>query len=234
MKRLLEHMRRVWTVLPVLLLLVSACAKYDGETNADRGGYPFVDDAASLATGTVKTLEGVRCIQLDAFSLGYVVNPNEIRSIADGTRVFLQYREVLSTDAPDFCTEAILVEWVSPLEMGEIRYTMDVPEGDPVSIMLDWITCLEDGFLTLHYSIPSKGNTQHTFALYHAGANQYEYRLVHEAHGDTEGESTSGIVCFAVGDLLPDTGDETVILSMNYLNIDHTWKTLNVEYRSPK
>ena len=237
MERIFKQIRRVWAVFPVLLLLFSACTK--GEWIARDAGEmdgPYMDsgnDSSDLAVGTVRSRDGVRFIQLDAVSAGYVVNPGEIKDIADGTRVFLQYRTVVSSSTPDFCTDAILVEWASPLDVGEIRYVMDALEGDPVSIILDWITGLEDGFLTLHYSVPSKGKAQHGFALY-PGATPYEYRLVHEAHGDTEGDLTEGIVCFPVGDLLPGTEDGTVTLTMTYLNIDHTWKTLTVEYRSPK
>ena len=235
MKRFFSHIGRIGTVLPVLLLLLASCAKdymIDVDSNASYS-YKDASDVTSMATGTVKSRDGVRYIQLDAVSAGYVINPDGLQGIADGTRVFLQYREVLSTNTPDFCTETILVEWISPLEMGDIRYDMQASPGDPVEIILDWITCLEDGFLTLHYSVPSKGKAAHSFSLY-PGVSPYEYRLMHDANGDTEGDRTDGIVCFAVGDLLPETGEETVTLSMTYLNIDHTQKTLTVEYRSPK
>ena len=236
MKRRIEHSRGIWAAGLAALLMVSSCMKADYA--ADKGAAEYYENAAasdvtSQAVGTVKSREGKRYVQLDAVSAGFVVNPAEIQDIPDGTRVFLQYRTILSSQTPDFCTDAILVEWASPLDMGVISYAMDALAGDPVSIVTDWITCLEDGFLTLHYSVPSKGKAQHTFALY-PGATPYEYRLVHDAHGDVDGDLVDGIVCFEVSDLLPETGEKAVILSLEYLNIDHTWKTLTVEYRSPK
>ena len=236
MKRRIEHSRGVWAAGLAVLLLVSSCMKADYA--ADRGASEYYENAASSdvssqAVGTVKSLEGKRYVQLDAVSAGYVVNPAEIKDIPDGTRVFLQYRTVLSTETPDFCTDAILVEWASPLDVGAISYAKDAQKGDPVAIVTDWITCLEDGFLTLHYSVPSKGKAQHTFFLY-PGATPYEYRLVHDAHGDVDGDLTDGIVCFEVRALLPEAKEKAVTLSLQYLDIDYTWKTLTVEYRSPK
>ena len=237
MRRRINYIRGIGAGLVVLVLMISSCMKYDGmEPNRGDADYYAPGDkseVASQAVGTVKSREDVRYVQLDAVSAGFVVNPAEIKDIPDGTRVFLQYRTVVSPETPDFCTDAILVEWASPLDVGEIRYVMDALAGDPVALVTDWITCLEDGFLTLHYSVPSKGKAQHTFALY-PGATSYEYRLVHEAHGDVDGDLTDGIVCFRVGDLLPETEEKTIILSIKYLNTDHTWKTLTVEYRSPK
>ena len=208
-------------MFPVLALLVSSCMKaYDAEPDrsAEYCNPGANYDMPCQAVGTVKSQEGVRYVQLDAVSAGFIVNPEEIKDIPDGTRVFLQYRTVLSTQTPRFCTDAILVEWASPLDMGEIRYVLDAPAGDPVTILPDWITCLEDGFLTLHYTVPFKGKARHTFALY-PGADPYEYRLVHEAHGDIEGDLTEGIVCFQVGDLLPETGDETITLSARKVTV---------------
>ena len=238
MKRRINYIRGIWAGLVVLLLTVSSCAKYDNVMDPDRGAAEYYEggaksNVASQAVGTVKSREGVRYVQLDAVSAGFVVNPAEIQDIPDGTRVFLQYRTVVSPETPDFCSDAILVEWASPLDVGVISYAKDALKGDPVAIVTDWITCLEDGFLTLHYSVPSKGKAQHTFALY-PGATSYEYRLVHDAHGDVDGDLTDGIVCFDVAALLPETGEKAVTLSLQYLNIDNTWKTLTVEYRSPK
>ena len=237
MNRIFKHIRRVWAVIPVLVLMVASCSKAD-DYAMDRGAPEYYEggaksNVASQAVGTVKSREDVRYVQLDAVSAGFVVNPAEIQDIPDGTRVYLQYRTVVSPDTPDFCSDAILVEWASPLDVGVISYAKDALKGDPVAIVTDWITCLEDGFLTLHYSVPSKGKAQHTFALY-PSATPYEYRLVHDAHGDVDGDLTDGIVCFEVGDLLPETEGKAVILSLDYLNIDNTWKTLTVEYRSPK
>ena len=246
MRPVLKYMIR-WAALLGVLFLLSACAK-------DENAYPvYADDSpvygnpkngtrTDLAIGTVLSRDGVRFIRLDEKSCGQVMNPKEIADIQDGTRVFLQYRFVVVSALADFCTDAILVEWVSPIDMGAVVssgiYSSSSPSseagpGDPVGIVLDWMTSLEDGFLTIHYSIPSSGNTQHTFVLVET-ETPLAFRFVHDAHGDTRGSLTEGIVCFEVSALLPETGDEPVTMSLDYIDLNNTEKRLTVEYRSPK
>ena len=186
-----------------------------------------------LAIGTVRSQDGVRFIRLDKQSCSQVMNPKEIADIKDGTRVFLQYRYVVASSIADFCTDAILVEWASPLDMGEIRYDMQARTGDPVDILMDWITSLEDGFLTLHYSVRASGSVKHDFSIY-PSVETNTYRLVHDAHGDSKGDVNDGIVCFDVSGVLPDTEGETVELHLDYIDLNNTKKRLTVEYQSPK
>ena len=224
--------------LCLLSLLVCSCSKgyMDMEPswqwNADYKVSASQDPYQCI--GTVRSREEVRYIQLDAVSAGAVVNPEVLVEIPDGTRVFAQYRLVQTSGYPAFCDGAILVDWASPVDVGEIRYDMQALEGDPVSLVLDWITSLEDGFLTLHYTVLSSGTVNHSFSLY-PSVDPYAFRLVHDAHGDQGRSQTDGIICFPVGDLLPqDTGDGSVTLSLTYLNLEHIQKTLTIEYRSPK
>ena len=172
------------------------------------------------------------------------MNPQEIAGIPDGTRVFLQYRYVVAANLADFCTEAILVEWASPLDVGdwsllclEECFSLESVDAgnysDPVDLITDWMTSLEDGFLTLHYMIPQSGNKKHHFALYHSMYEKYTYYLVHNADGD-KGTVSDGIVCFNVSNLLPDTDGETVKLSLVYIDLNNTEKRLTVDYCSPK
>ena len=241
-------MRPFLAVIPALLLL-SACAK---EFSADADGisknpysYDFQGDVTSQAIGTVKTRDGIRFIQLDAVSAGFVVNPNEIQGFADGTRVYLQYWTVLSTSTPDFCTDAILVEWASPIEKGGLSMVNfeenfsaaainSATYSDPMDIVTDWMTCLEDGFLTLHYMIPTSGEKKHEFSLYRSLYDYNQYYLIHQADGDTKGSVKDGIVCFDVSNALSKTGGKTVELSFVYIDLNHTEKRLTFEYRSPK
>ena len=245
-------MRPLLTLIPALLLLVSACSKgmdYERADAADMGyGKSFYslpgDRTASQAVGTVKTRDGVRFIQLDPVSTGFVVNPKEIEDLADGTRVYLQYRTVVSTNTPEFCTDAILVEWATPLEQGGVSL-LNFEEAfsadsflatDPVDIVPDWITSLEDDFLTLHYTIAS-GDKKHSFGLYRGMGSPVRFYLVHDADGDTGKALKDGIICFRLPmeNLFPEVGEgETVALTLHYLNLDHTQKTLTFEYRSPK
>ena len=52
--------------------------------------------------------------------------------------------------------------------------------------------------------------------------------------GDTDGRLRSGLIYFDVASMLPDTGGETVTLSLTYLELDNTLKTLTFDYRSPQ
>jgi len=232
------HIRPLTGLLAVLVLL-SACSKADysifDDTDATYSEAGHKQGASERqAVGTLRTREGIRYIVLDPVSLGYIDNPEEVEGIPDGTRLFLSYLEIDRSGIPSFCTETIHLEWVSAIETGTVSYAAVAgASGDPVDIVTDWITSLEDGFLTLHYSIPASGKVQHTFSLA-PGTGEGEYWLIHDARGDTGGELTEGIICFPVGELLPDTGGETVTLSLNYLNLKRIQTKLTVDYQSPK
>ena len=220
----------------IVLVFLAGCSKAYDYMPEDEKGYAHMDPQSGnddLAIGTVRSRDGVRFIRLDEKSCSQVMNPKEIADIPDGTRVFLQYRYVVAASIADFCSDAILVEWASPLDMGEIRYEMHAIAGDPVDILMDWITSLEDGFLTLHYSIQASGSVKHDFSLY-PSVEPNTYRLVHDAHRDIRGTQTDGIVCFDVSGLLPDTEGTTVTLHLDYIDLNNTKKRLTVEYQSPK
>ena len=235
-----DYMRNIhWTAVVVgALLLLAGCSKGESyDIMAPGENYSYSDPqkgmSNDLAIGTVRSRDGVRFIRLDEKSCSQVMNPSGIADIKDGTRVFLQYRYVVAASIADFCTDAILVEWASPLDMGEIRYEMHAIAGDPVDILMDWITSLEDGFLTLHYTIQASGNVKHDFSLY-PSVEPNTYRLVHDAHRDIRGTQTDGIICFDVSGLLPDTEGKTVELHLDYIDLNNTKKRLTVEYQSPK
>ena len=232
-----NYMRNIirWTAVVFgVLLLLAGCSN---DAFLPDGQYPYSDPqegtSDDLAIGTVRSKDGVRYIRLDEKSCSQVMNPREIADIPDGTRVFLQYRYVVAANLADFCTDAILVEWASPLDVGEIRFDLQASSGDPVDILMDWITSLEDGFLTLHYSIRASGSVKHGFSLY-PSVEPHTYRLVHEANGDSKGSQTDGIVCFDVSGMLPDTEGKTVKLSLVYIDLNHTEKGLTFDYCSPK
>ena len=229
-----------WTAVVVgVLLLLAGCSKggnYDLLPPDGEYGYndPQKGTSNDLAIGTVRSRDGVRFIRLDGQSCSQVMNPKEIADIKDGTRVFLQYRYVVASSIADFCTDAILVEWASPLDVGSVGNQTAKSRGeDPVDIILDWMTSLEDGFFTLHYSIPASGNVKHDFTL-SRGASEYDFILSHDAHGDTKGSLMDGLVCFDVSGLLPDTEGKTVELHLDYIDLNKTKKRLTIEYQSPK
>ena len=229
MKQVLKH---IGWALTLVVLLAPACSKADFELSPE-WSYNDKGSKEGMAIGTVRSQDGVRFIRLDGVSRSQVMNPNEIKDIPDGTRVYLQFRYVVAETVADFCADAILVEWASPLEVGEVRYEMSARACDPVDIILDWMTSLEDGFLTLHYTIQASGSVKHDFSLY-PGVEPHTWRLVHDAHGDSKGNTTDGLVCFDVSGLLPETGDEPVELYLDYIDLNNTNKRLTVEYQSPK
>ena len=236
-----NYMRNIgWTAVVVgVLWLLAGCSKGEGyDFLPPDGNYGYSDPqkgmSNDLAIGTVRSRDGLRYIRLDEKSCSQVMNPDGIADIKDGTRVFLQYRYVVSESIADFCTDAILVEWASPLDVGSVGDLTAKSRGeDPVDIILDWMTSLEDGFFTLHYSIPASGNVKHDFTLFR-GESKNDFILSHDAHGDTKGSLMDGLVCFDVSSLLPDTEGKTVKLYLDYIDLNNTKKRLTVEYQSPK
>ena len=241
MKRNNRYFRWGWAAWAVLLMLVSACSKLDvarqqGAISDPYFGWDYYYDLGpnAMGIGTIQSLRLRRYIRLDASTVGLIVNRDKVEDIPDGTRVFVQYRIIPDLPLlPDFFTDGILVFWATPLDMGEVSHSAMDRQGDPISIVSDWMTNLEDGYVTLHYSIPSKGKASHRFTLC-PGEKENEYRLIHDANGDSEGDLTDGLVCFYVASLLPETGDETVTLTLTYLDLDNTIKTLTFDYRSPQ
>ena len=249
-----NYMRFIrWAAMMVVLVFLSGCMKDyapdisslfpEGSYN-NPGGQKGMQDG--LAIGTVRSRDGVRFIRLDEKSCSQVMNPKEIADIKDGTRVFLQYRYVLTSSIADFCTDAILVEWATPIEQGSLsswNFEEAFPadaiksatyKSDPMDIAMDWMTSLEDGFLTLHYMIPTSGEKKHRFSLYQSLYDHTQYYLIHDADGDTKGSVMDGIVCFDVSRILPKTEGKTVKLSFAYIDLNHTEKRLTFDYCSPK
>lgn len=247
MKHTIKHMRWVWAGLIALLAAVG-CAKMDFTMDADRWYSDPMNassstDTEDLAIGTLRSQDGVRYVKLDEKTCSQVMNPNSVADIPDGTRIFLGFRYVVSEKVASFCTDAILVEWATPIDTGDVSI-LDFEEcfspentnsrtyTDPVDIVADWMTSLEDGFLTLHYKIPQSGDKKHSFSVYRS-MDRSTFYLVHDADGD-KGPVSEGIVCFDLSHRLPDTEGETVKLSLVYIDLNNTEKRLTVEYRSPK
>ena len=247
MKHMMKHMHRACVALAAVLTAVG-CAKYMDNVPLDpfdSGKYTLEDSEQSLAIGTLGSKDGDRYVKLSESTCSKVMNPDAVEDIKDGTRVFLEFRYVVASLWSSSYTDAILVEWASPIDEGDVSLlnfeesfsaeaTKSAKYSDPMDIVTDWMTCLEDGFLTLHYMIPTSGEKKHKFALYHSMYKHDEYYLIHNADGDTKGSVTDGIVCFNVAAMLPKTEGKTVELSFVYIDLNHTEKRLTVEYCSPK
>ena len=246
MKRMSRYMRWAWVALAALAVVVG-CAKADymGDERSYNNPGNSISSSEDLAIGTLRSQDGVRYIRLDEKTCSQVMNPESVSDIKDGTRVFLEFRYVVSGSVASFCTDAILVEWASPIDQGDLSLlnfeesfsAENVKSGkytDPMDIVTDWMTSLEDGFLTLHYLIPTSGEKKHSFAMYRSMSDRNLFYLIHNADGDTKGSLTDGIVCFDVSPMLPETEGKTVKLSFVYIDLNNTEKRLTVEYRSPK
>lgn len=233
-------MKRIGLHILWLVLLLSGCSKGDFSPNYDMNAgenngnqYDISHDGPVLATGTFRIREGEKTVRIDAFTLAWILNPSAVSDIPDSSRMIFEYTSRSAALLPDFCTEAIHVLWASPIEEGTVSQTaVQAPGGDPMAIETDWLTSLEDGFLTIHYSVYASGSVLHTFTLA-PGKQAGEYFLLHDAHGDQGGDLTDGLICFPVSTLLPQTDGETVTLTLDYLNLQHTRTRLTVDYRSP-
>ena len=243
-----RHIGWFWTGLTALLVLAVGCAKEGAGLWEDSGpGYNDPGKSSSLsdglAIGTLGSQDGDRYIKLSESTCSKVMNPDAVQDIKDGTRVFLEFRFVVTSLLSSCYTDAIIVEWASPIDQEEVSLLAFAEAfssesitaakySDPMDIILDWMTTLEDGFLTLHYMIPSSGDKKHGFTLYRGMSNQFY--LIHSAYGDTKGSLSDGIVCFDVSQVLPETDGETVKLSLVYIDLNKTEKSLTVDYCSPK
>ena len=228
--------RKLTYLIGLLLLLVPLSCSKDSSIPWDSSGEYSYNDAMNgkgtwQAIATLRSRDGIRYLVLDEASIGLIVNPESVQDIPDGTRVYTQYRSVSAT-LPDFCTEAVRLDWTASVDVGDISFYTYAPESDPVDVLTDWMTSVEDGFLTLHYKIRASGKVAHSFEL--RPDSEGHFRLLHDAHGDTGEEVTEGLVCFPVADLLPDTQGETVTLSLHFINLNKQASRLTVDYRSPK
>ena len=64
------------------------------------------------------------------------------------------------------------------------------------------------------------------------GEGPYEVVLHHNAHGDTYGQMSDGMIAFRL-DQLPDTGDETVDLTVRWMSFSGE-KSATFKYRTRK
>ena len=249
MKQMSSIIRWAGAGLVALLVSVGCTAEYMDDIF---GVDPYRNDPGKslsgdedLAIGTLRSKDGVRYVKMSETTCSQVMNPETVSDIKDGTRIFLDFRYVVSAAVASFCTDAILVEWASPIDQGglsmlnfEEAFSTDAAKSaqysDPMDIVTDWMTSLEDGFLTVHYMIPTSGDKKHKFALYQSMYDLNQFYLIHNADGDTKGSTSDGIVCFDVSNLLPETDGKSVELSFVYIDLNHTEKRLTVEYCSPK
>lgn len=101
--------------------------------------------------------------------------------------------------------------------------------NDPLEIVNDWATVVEDGYLTIRFRTYFNSGRVHYLRLV-KGENPYEMVLHHDARGDLRGQIMDGYIAFRLNEL-PDTGDETVKLTLKWNSFSGE-KSTQFKYRT--
>ena len=118
------------------------------------------------------------------------------------------------------------LSWIEPLDEGIFGGPSVVPQNAdnaPLDILLSSsYTRVEDGYLNLMYST-WWGETplHHDFYLISNPDNPYSLTFVQDSHGDARSFCSEGLICFDINNL-PDTGGETVNISISWTKLDGT------------
>ncbi len=122
-------------------------------------------------------------------------------------------------------TQGVTVNWIDSIltkslapNMSELE-NLDEYGADAVEIVNDWVTIAEDGYLTLRFRTRWGGRAVHYINLvYRTDVNNpYTVHFYHNANGDNSGVVGDALVAFKL-DGLPDTGGETVDLTLQWLS----------------
>ena len=160
-------------------------------------------------------------------------------------RAFVKYDETdMPSDVdPDIYAKAVKVQWMDSIltkktvacQPDDDKYEISGKYGsDPVEIFNDWMTNVEDGYLTLHFfTLFDNTGISHELNLL-LGLNPddpYEVYFKHNAHGDNPSKQGEGFVAFCLKDL-PDTGGETVDLTLKFDTFSGKTETVKFKYRT--
>lgn len=174
----------------------------------------------ALVTVKQQTDENVIFFQLDDSTTLLPVNVSN--NLFGGKEV----RALVNYDRVNYPTggfdQAVYVNWIDSILTKPIAPDLGdrndpVYGTDPVEIVNDWVTIAEDGYLTLRFRTKWGGGRAHYVNLL-AGQNPdnpYEVEFRHNAYGDIHGQTGDGLVAFKL-DSLPDTGGETVQLTLKW------------------
>lgn len=225
--------------------LVSAMASLQSCSDKDSIDYSLVSPDAVV---TVKPLDGNTSfyMQLDDET---TLEPDNLSVSPFGdkeVRAFVNYDEAGPSEKYSM---KVHINWIDSLltkhlvaDLGEEN---DTKYGnDPVEIPSSLLTLVEDGYLTIQF-LAVWGNTgiAHEVNLINAGTEEDPYivEFRHNAHGDIYGgwtQMAAGVVAFRLEDLenglgLPDTGGETVKLTLRYKSFNGT-ETRTFDYCTRK
>ena len=182
--------------------------------------------------------DGTFFMQLDDFSVLYPENMSESPFGDKEVRALVSYREVKPVN--DYYTKSVAVNWIdSILTKPAVPYPADgdVSEygDDPIEIVRDWVNIAEDGYLTLRFRTRWGSNGVAHFVNLLTGINPddpYEVEFRHNAYGDVNGAAGDALVAFRLSGL-PDTGGETVKLTLRYQSFSGE-KKITFDYCSRK
>ncbi|MBO4566691.1 MAG: hypothetical protein J5695_05645 [Bacteroidales bacterium] len=109
------------------------------------------------------------------------------------------------------------VEWLEEIDRGHVVTAPGPASVDGLDVDLQSnITAIEDGYLTVdYYTWWADPAGHHDLTLVYIGNN--EFNLVHNANGDAHDVYAEGLVYFDINGFFPDTGGETIPVTVNWL-----------------
>ena len=219
------------------LLAVASVFSFSSCDNDDT--YVWYYPSLPNALVTVKPIDGAGFyMQLDDNTTLYPVNMAVSPYGDKEVRALVSYREVKPVN--DYYTKSVAVNWIdSILTKPAVPYPADgdVSEygDDPIEIVRDWVNIAEDGYLTLRFRTRWGSNGVAHFVNLLTGVNPddpYEVEFRHNAYGDVNGAAGDALVAFRLSGL-PDTGGETVKLTLRYQSFSGE-KKITFDYCSRK
>lgn len=221
-----------WKLFMAALLSLTAAPIMQ---SCDDDDYPCYTDYVPNALVTLKTnsTNGEFYLQLDDETTLWPTNVKQHPYGGKEVRALVNFR--FEGDPKDHPAN-VHVNWIDTIRtkpMAAPLGTVDdeIYGNDPLEILKDWTTVVEDGYFTLRFSTRFGGTQVHELNLV-KGEGPYEVVLHHNAHGDTYGQMSDGMIAFRL-DQLPDTGDETVDLTVRWMSFSGE-KSATFKYRTRK
>ncbi len=224
---------RVFFLL-ITILLSSACSNIGDFDINDR---PYSADGEKDASRAPRTI--LATVKQDAdgsaylWSKGVRINPSEPIVFERQHRVMTQLSYIDKGDRPVWAH----IHWMEPIDEGVFTNNASVAGSDGLDVNeYSWMSGTDDGYLTLFYTTWwGEHPVHHDFYLVSGldPDDPYSLELRHNAHGDKKQTQGDGLICFDINSL-PDTGDESKIISLKWHNTEGKTITAKFEFRSRK
>ena len=181
-------------------------------------------------------------MQLDDETVLYPVNMKNSPFGTKEVRALVNYRKPTSAEMQkgglyDDATN-VYVNWIDSIltkdtvpDLGDLN--AETYGDDPLSVYGDWCTVVEDGYLTLHFGTYWVAGSQHRINLVTGSDPDDPYKVVlyHDAGGSSFGEAGDALVAFSLA-ALPDTGGQTVTLTLQWRSFSGGTYSATFPYRS--